>query len=136
LCALQQPNRVYQSFSPGVSLSWLRLPVLLLYGLFFFVQVFFNFDISAARQLAGGKSAGKYAHATVLVKRIGHCNKTVLAKFRLNKRFHPSAAPAIAEFKIASPEQPIVREARSYQDPFHNDPNSNSTSQRGPPMLV
>lgn len=114
----------------------MRLPVFLLYTLFFVVQVFYNFDISAAQHWLGKQQGGKYTHSTILVKRVGHTNKPVLAKFRLNKRFQPSVAPAIAEFAIAMPEQPIVRAAGGYQDPYHNDPNSNSTSLRGPPRLA
>lgn len=133
---LQQLTPAYYFIRTGVPLQKMRLPVFLLYTLFFVVQVFFNFDICAAQHLTGKQQKAKYAHSTILIKRIGNTNKPVLSKFRLNKRYQPSAPPAIAEFAIALPEQPIVRQVPAYQDPFHNDPNNNSTSLRGPPRLV
>ncbi len=116
-----------------------RIPVLLLYSLFFTVQVFFNFDIPHSNRhlfnngIAAQKQEGQMAVRSVHPGK----QKETHSKIRLNKRFQPSAAPAILPFSIAAPVYYIEsRNTAVYCNPFHATNKLRTPTLRGPPAVV
>lgn len=100
--------------TPRIRISFflLRLPVLLVYLVFFAVQLFYNIDASQHTNALNNESPAVIAkvqavkhsalqHATT--KTQGH------GKLRLNKRFQPAAIPVVeamyAEMPLAFPVQ-------------------------------
>ena len=112
-----------------------KLPLLLLYTSFFFVQLFYNFDINAR---VSGKPVFSQLHSnkekTELVKSaIPKENKNA---FRLNKRYHPQEAITCNTIII----KPLICHVASKQHAHYSSgfiPSSLPTAHalRGPPVV-
>jgi hypothetical protein len=115
-----------------------QMPVLIVYLLFFTVQIFFNLDISsrhfrgdihASINSSGNVHAGNYEQ---------DLHKTpAKSKIRLNKRFQPSGVPCIMGMTVAVP----LIYAQSIQVGLHADSHCNAVflytySLRGPPVVA
>jgi len=121
-----------------IQLKLFSIPVLVMYSLFFTVQVFFNFDTAltnAASQhavLAQKKDKGAapvFSHTNQ--QKQGH------SKIRLSKRFQPANAPLLNPFSITIPVVFIERLVTTIgPDPFHASPFLTIRSLRGPPAVV
>lgn len=121
-------------------LKLFSIPVLVLYSLFFTVQVFFNFDTILPSGDAG-------SHRTIFAEKKNQVHQTISwhgngeksqhSKIRLNKRFQPASSPVLNPFYITTPvifiEQPTTT---VYPDPFHASPSLLTSALRGPPAVV
>lgn len=116
-----------------------RIPLLLLYSLFFTVQVFFNFDTPSYGQHICQSNIAAQKKECQSVTHTAHANrgKQAHSKIRLNKRFQPSVAPDIQPFSIAAPvcfvHHPPVT---GYRNPFYNSIQLLTRTLRGPPAVV
>ena len=122
-----------------IRLQICRIAVLLLYSLFFTVQVFFNFDPPRTRTHVFNNNITSQDKALQVASRPVHAGKQkeTRTKIRLNKRFHPSVAPAVAPFSIAAPVFFVQRRtATGYRNPFYNSIELLTHSLRGPPAPV
>lgn len=120
-------------------MQWLRkLPVLLVYLLFFAVQLFFSYGTGAAPTSFSAArhhlQSSTVTHASVK----GNASKSfVRQKVRLNKRFEPSFIPAIAVPAVlieAAYEAPSILGhyvCRHFPEVFLAD-----HSLRGPPVVA
>ncbi|MES2003577.1 MAG: hypothetical protein V4450_03570 [Bacteroidota bacterium] len=123
--------------------TWLHwsvtVPVLLLYLLFFAVQIFFNLDVTQ-RNLVVSETTAQLSHVPEHhpAKIAGSVNKTSLkTKVRLNKRFEPSNIP----FSVASVTEPVICYAEpvnscSYVSAFYTSAELAVQSLRGPPVVA
>jgi small-conductance mechanosensitive channel len=118
-------------------IPWLsKLPVLLLYLLFFAVQIFFNYG--AVQQVVSPSSQKhrlfKIIHSHI---KVISSQQLVKSKIRLNKRFEPSVIPPISVPEIAitvvqvSPKTMGHYQCRYYPEIFLSD-----HSLRGPPVVA
>jgi hypothetical protein len=118
---------------------WLsRTPILAVYLLFFFVQIFYNLDVSA-RSPAGcfkGQCISASAH---LLHNAKSCreNKPGHTKVRLNKRFQPSQfiMPSLPEM-VCKLVVFIPLKSAVYIADHYISAAVNTYSLRGPPMMA
>ena len=121
-------------------LKLFSLPVLVLYSLFFTVQVFFNFDtIPAVPAVGNHHTFFTEKKDQVLRSYSRHTNgeKGQHSKIRLNKRFQPASSPVLNPFYITAPVIFIEQSNTTvYPDPFHTSPSLLTSALRGPPAVV
>ena len=116
------------------------LPVLVLYSLFFTVQVFFNFDNGNANAQSNQRHvivAQQNGQHTQSVSGHSKHENQLHSKIRLNKRFQPSSSPELNPFYVTAPlifVEPPVKPA--YSTPFHTPPSLFTRPLRGPPVVV
>jgi len=122
------------------NLNWVfKLPVLVIYLLFFTVQIFFNLDTSPqsfiVKQSRVHASEYKTVHAQNVIKGV---NKTPgKTKVRLNKRFQPSSIPCIISNIAAAPAiyiEPL--QIGFYTRAFNSSAILSIHSLRGPPVVA
>ena len=127
-------------FQKNNRLSWsLTLPVMILYLLFFTVQLFFNLDIAqhylAAPETVVHVSSTSEKQTVEIAK---DAPKTSLkTKIRLNKRFQPSNIP----FSVAAMAEPVFCYAKpanncSYASVFYTSAELAVQFLRGPPVVA
>ena len=121
-----------------IQVKLFSIPVLVLYSLFFTVQVFFNFDIALSSQ---GSQPAVFAHKTdkaaPSVFNHSRQQKQGKSKIRLNKRFQPANAPLLNPFSVTIPVVFIDKPVTAIgPDPFHVSPSLTIRSLRGPPAVV
>lgn len=120
-------------------MPWLsKLPVLLVYLLFFAVQLFFNNGASqssfsaVSHQL--GSSAVTHAHAHAKAK---SSQSIVRQKIRLNKRFEPAVIPGIAVPAIIIPVIHVSPKTMGhYICQYYPEVFLSDYSLRGPPFVA
>jgi hypothetical protein len=116
-----------------------KLTVLVLYLLFFAVQIFFNFD-TGSQPLFAGQST----FHTVIIRsgsseniKQGVVSPPVKTKIRLNKRFQPSCIPGLSVINtempvfFAEPAQTILCAGNLYASVFQY-----THTLRGPPVVA
>jgi len=112
-----------------------KLPLLVLYALFFTVQLFFNFDT--------GQRPGPSVsfHKNIPCSRPGGIKKAQAPadskfKFRLNKRYQPGGAITCTPLSISPANFPISSNIRSlYKDAFVSSSVAAAHLLRGPPVF-
>ncbi len=117
---------------------FIKLPVLLVYLLFFAVQIFFNLDVTHkpfSHQHTVRVNENKTVHAANIKQ--GDHKTPGTAKIRLNKRFQPSSLP----YTISSvAELPLIYATISQEDLHSGDLYSSvflyTHSLRGPPVFA
>lgn len=125
------------NFQKKQQISWfLKLPVLVLYLLFFAVQLFFNHDVSweipSSVQLTqdGKKLSASYAKEAPV-------KDPVKQKARLNKRYEPSVIPPVPIQGITlsvSYAPPLIMGVELCQ--FYPEVFLSACSLRGPPVVA
>ncbi len=122
------------------NIKWIvKLPVLVLYVLFFTVQIFFNFDTGSRSLIIGENSfhTGFFKSLTKENVKQGEVKTPAKTKIRLNKRFQPSSVPGVPVFKteilpnFGEPAQTILCTANLHASVFHY-----THSLRGPPVVA
>jgi hypothetical protein len=133
---------VHLPVMPPISRKFLRylrhLPLLVVYVLFFIVQLFFNLDVSAASSPGTPAATVKLLHSSkTLAVNTATTQGSFKKKIRLNKRFQPSAAACITHYTVTESyayTQPVVMGV--YADPYYVSPFIAAYSLRGPPACA
>lgn len=118
--------------------TWfVKLPVMMIYLMFFAVQLFFNFDIAQRSALVGHSSISNLESGHKTVVHQDKAKPTATTKIRLNKRFQPSSIPVILndipELPVLyAPLTPMALAAGNlYQFDFYS-----AHTLRGPPVIA
>jgi hypothetical protein len=116
-----------------------KVPLCVLYLIFFAVQVFYNYDIVQASGKHFGTSifqaAGTTRHAAF--EKHTDSGKKQQSKIRLNKRFQPATAPAVNAFSISAPIcYTTASRPPAYSSPYIATPLLLTGTLRGPPASV
>ena len=114
------------------------IPVLILYGLFFIVQVFFNFEApfagTGSHKLFLSEKRSQHTRTTVAHN---HTNKGQHSTIRLNKRFQPASCPVLYPLCVEAPVSFIKEPGRTiYRAPYHSLYRPFTPALRGPPAVV
>ena len=121
----------------NVNTWFVKLPVMMIYLMFFAVQLFFNFDIAQRSALLNYSTITKVESGHKTVVHQGKSKPTATSKIRLNKRFQPSSIPAILD---CIPDQPVyyaplkpvaLTRGSLYQFDFYS-----AHTLRGPPVIA
>lgn len=119
------------------SFRLLQYPLLLMvYALFFVVQLFFNIDIPKYPFAAQSKHKhGFVAMHSVKVKRSAGYPQQA-KKVRLNKRFHPSEAPTVSAVVVEASYTYVEKPTGHYRSPYFPLHVFSVSTLRGPPAVA
>jgi hypothetical protein len=120
-----------------VNTWFVKLPVMMIYLMFFAVQLFFNFDIAQRSALQNYSAITKVVSGHKTAIHQDDSRPTCKTKIRLNKRFQPSTIPVILN---GAPEKPLcyaplkqvaLTTSSLYQFNFYS-----AHTLRGPPVIA
>lgn len=116
--------------------SLCKVPILLMYGLFFTVQLFFNFDTTG--KINSNKHVANSVHHSNQYSSLKIAGQHKLkSNTRLNKRFEPAAISLYNPFFITTPVCLIInKQMGTYQNPFFFSSYFFIRGLRGPPIAA